>query len=195
MSPMFSEMAGQNVTNGTFPKTLGPKASTYVGYTVIQVLMQLWCGKRKEAFWYPQPFVHTLCAFSQINAPVSNISKLAFLKSILKTERFKTYCQRFGVCFTNYLERRSFPWPLVHYKLKSCVWLQLQKERLACKLCKLVVFCQAKGMLLEARVLPRFDKKKQTKYSLSENLCSLCTLQCCLNVKLLLKVFIAPFLV
>ena len=39
MSPMFSEMAGQNVTNGTFPKTLGPKASTYVGYTVIQVLM------------------------------------------------------------------------------------------------------------------------------------------------------------
>ena len=39
MSPKFSEMAGQNVTNGTFPKTLGPKASTYVGYTVIQVLM------------------------------------------------------------------------------------------------------------------------------------------------------------
>ena len=39
MSPMFSEMAGQNVTNGTFPKTSGPKASTYVGYTVIQILM------------------------------------------------------------------------------------------------------------------------------------------------------------
>ena len=129
MSPMFSEMAGQNVTNGTFPKTLGPKASTYVGYTVIQVLMQLWCGKRKEAFWYPQPFVHTLCAFSQINAPVSNISKLAFLKCILKTERFKTYCQ-FGVCFTNYQERRSFPWPLVFHRLDQIYELQwLSEER------------------------------------------------------------------
>ena len=44
----------------------------------------------------------------------------------------------------------------IHYKLESCVWLQLQKERLACKL---VVFCQPEGMLLEARVLPRFDQK------------------------------------
>ena len=39
MSPMFSKMASQNVTNSTFPKSLDPKASTYVGYTVIQVLM------------------------------------------------------------------------------------------------------------------------------------------------------------
>ena len=38
--------------------------------------------------------MHTLCAFSQINAPVSNISKLAFFKCILKTECFKTFCQR-----------------------------------------------------------------------------------------------------
>ena len=39
MSQMFSEMASRNVTNGTFPVTVGTKASTYVGHTVIQVLM------------------------------------------------------------------------------------------------------------------------------------------------------------
>ena len=38
MSPMFSEMAGQNVTNGTFPKNFRSKASLFVGYTVIHVL-------------------------------------------------------------------------------------------------------------------------------------------------------------
>ena len=45
---MISEMAGQNVTNGTFPKTLGPKASTYVGYTtyVSPHVAVLWQKKR-----------------------------------------------------------------------------------------------------------------------------------------------------
>ena len=142
MSPMFSEMAGQNVTNGTFPKTLGPKASTYVGYTVIQVLMQLWCGKRKEAFWYPQPFVHTLCAFSQINAPVSNISKLAFFKCILKTECFKTFCQR---------SIRSIPYKLsgkTKFSMASCSKYFSKAQTAPCKsyfLSKIPVAYQSRG--------------------------------------------------
>ena len=73
-------------------------------------------AKEKRLFGNLSHLCTHFAPFPEINAPVSNISKLAFLKCIiLKTERFKTYCQRFGVCFTNYQERRSFSWPLVHY--------------------------------------------------------------------------------
>ena len=47
-------------------------------------------------------------------APVSNISKLAFFKCILKTERFKTFCQR---------SIRSMPYKLsgkTKFSMASC---------------------------------------------------------------------------
>ena len=114
MSPMFSEMAGQNVTNGTFPKTLGPKASTYVGSNCDPSPHVAVVWQKKRGFLVSLAIcAHTLRLFPD-KCTSFKYFQTRFLKCILKTERFKTYGQR---------SIRSMPYKLsgkTKFSMASC---------------------------------------------------------------------------
>ena len=66
MSPVFSILAGLKLTNGTLPKSEGPRDSTYIGYSLIYVLIAVvWQKKMGFLVAVLNNFAHTLCGLAE----------------------------------------------------------------------------------------------------------------------------------